>query len=822
MDQVRQPGAVGQAVLPLVTSGVPLATVVVGRHCDETTRAAAQLLVEYVRRTTGATLPLLVEDKTAGAEPLAAVVFVGPHRGHDGASARTFLKGLSDDGFGFWPGQRSLTLAGRTSVGTEFAVVEFVERFCGVRWLMPGPDGEDVPRRRDLVVPLRAERHQPASRSRMIMSLMSPEGLAGRAGFEWGRRNRLYGAIEFMHAMWRILPPAKYVRSHPAWYPPRMDPDATFGWQPCFSDPGTAAAAVDEIDAYCDRHPDATSVSLAVNDYSGFHPRDLAGGDRNSAGYPSASAAYFGWVNQVAERVHDRHPHLTFGVLAYHDVIDPPPFDLHPSVVPFITGDRIAWSDPEIGDHGRRLTAAWSLRASELGWWEYLHGASYLVPKVSFDQFANNCRFAADHHVVHHFAETWPDWGGGPQLWMTTRLLWDPDNEPAELLDEWCRRVAGRSGAADLVAYYRGWERFWRDRALASTWFEAWRNLPVRSDYLRFDDPRYLDSVDDRAIREAGRRISGAWSHVRTPPQRRRMSQIRGRWRYYAATRAYYLRTVRSAPPPVPASEDQALELLATMIERFRAGRRILALLRDLTPNEALERSAHLPTVPDRVGLGATFGPGAVSALLSWCRGAREPTRCLARLTAVAEHAEQPLGDYAALIHKIAVAAPNLFVNPAFAEGSSGWEITTPTHGRFVTDTVRSRAGSCSLRADGVSDGSIGQTLSLRPGRYGFLVHFWCPDDTARATLRLTARHRDHEGDVVRIDRSAGRQVQRTAGAWDTAEWVFSVPNSSDRPIAATHASVEFTTVIEGNSLPSMGPDDQLILDEVSLHRLHD
>ena len=38
-------------------------------------------------------------------------------------------------------------IAGPTPYGTEFGVYEFLERYVGVRWLMPGPDGEDVPAR---------------------------------------------------------------------------------------------------------------------------------------------------------------------------------------------------------------------------------------------------------------------------------------------------------------------------------------------------------------------------------------------------------------------------------------------------------------------------------------------------------------------------------------------------------------------------------------------------------------------------------------------------------------------------------------------------
>ena len=96
------------------------------------------------------------------------------HLGLD-AYAKTLGLGvekLDADGFvirGVDP--RNLVIAGPTPDGTEFGVCEFLERLVGVRWLMPGPDGDDVPARRSLEIPLGEIRQQPAFFSRLFSGL---------------------------------------------------------------------------------------------------------------------------------------------------------------------------------------------------------------------------------------------------------------------------------------------------------------------------------------------------------------------------------------------------------------------------------------------------------------------------------------------------------------------------------------------------------------------------------------------------------------------------------------------------------------------------
>ncbi|MFW6597531.1 DUF4838 domain-containing protein [Propionibacteriaceae bacterium Y2011] len=810
--------------VPVTREGRPIAHVTVAPDADGSTREAAALLIDTIRSATGATLRLRTDATTVSRD--VPLIQVGAHPGFLAAGGLEELRQLPPDGFVLHPDRRGLTLVGPTPTGTEFAVVEFLERFVGASWLLPSPDGVDIPRRRDLTARLAHETHRPATSSRMIMAMMTPTGLGGPESFTWGRRNRLHGDIDFGHAMWRILPPTRYATTHPEWYPPHADLTLRYGWQPRFTDPGTTAAAVDEILQHLDDDPQAHSVSLAVNDYSGFHAADVATGNRNSAGFPDASQAYFTWVNRVADQVAVHHPDTKFGVLAYHDVLDPPDFDLHPNVVPFITGDRITWSVPELGDRGRRLTESWSVRARELGWWEYLHGAGYMVPKVAIDQLAANYRFAADHGVVHHFAETWPDWGGGPQVWLAMRLMWDPTLDPTTLLEQWCDRVAGAEGGPELAAYYRHWEEFWTDRIPRTRWLSRWRDAPVRSDYLRFDDPSYLDPVTERDQAVSRSHLEAAAALTPTRRQGDRVALLQGKWRYYAAATAYHRRLASLTPPTTPVTDDEAGELLTAMVSRYRGGTAVLTLLHDITPDRATRAAAHLPTVLERAGLNATFGPGAVAALLAWFRASdRHRTHTADALDALAQLPGEPtdppadtVGWLARLIRLVALQRDGLLVNAAFRDGLAGWEVNEPP-----TGVLGLGSDGRGVVAAGVSSGGLGQRLALTPGRYGLLLEFWCPADTARGTLRFSTQHHDRTGEARgRPQRSPWVRVGPTAGRPATAEWIFDVPSDiGGEPVHTSRIELEFTTVVEGPGQPSMDPSDRITLTACHVHQLH-
>ncbi|NUR89735.1 MAG: hypothetical protein HOY71_37115, partial [Nonomuraea sp.] len=193
--------------LPIVRSGTAMAAVLAPPESEE----AAAELVAYVERATGVRLP-----RTAG--PGLMPIHVGVN-GPDPAVPGLLTK-LDRDGFVIRPYQGSLTVVGPSPSGTANGVREFLERHVGVRWLMPGPDGDDVPALSGLDAPEVPLCGRPAFGMRSFSPIRDTRFPLQQ---QWARRNRLQTTttepIAFHHNLHTLFPVERYGQSHPEYYP---------------------------------------------------------------------------------------------------------------------------------------------------------------------------------------------------------------------------------------------------------------------------------------------------------------------------------------------------------------------------------------------------------------------------------------------------------------------------------------------------------------------------------------------------------------------------------------------------------------------------
>ena len=95
---------------------------------------------------------------------------------------------------------------GRRPTARNSASANFLERFVGVRWLMPGPDGDDVPAPHPGNP---AGRDSPAA-GVFLAALQRP---GRRPQTTWARRNRMHSRVQFHHNLIHLFPPEKYVKT---------------------------------------------------------------------------------------------------------------------------------------------------------------------------------------------------------------------------------------------------------------------------------------------------------------------------------------------------------------------------------------------------------------------------------------------------------------------------------------------------------------------------------------------------------------------------------------------------------------------------------
>jgi len=792
-------GVAGAAdVVHVVETGEARAVVVVAEDADAQTLAAAKLLAEYVMQASGAELRV-VGEKDAGGEKKLAAIHVGRQRYVESLGLK--LDGLDDDGFIIRvPERRNVVIVGPTPWGTEFGVYEFLERFVGVRWLMAGPEGEDVPERKTIEVPIGTNiRSEPAFFSRQF------SGLAGGVQTTWARRNRMHGRVSFHHNLLRLFPPSKYARTHPEFFPIRggkryIPPDDhTHGWQPCFSADGIVEEAVASICRYFDEHPEATSYSLGVNDSSGHCEcekcRSQDPEEPNFLGRRNVANRYYAWCNKVVEGVLKRHPDKWFGCLAYSEVAQPPSrVKVHRRIIPYMTYDRMKWVHPELRAEGERLTRWWHRTSPVLGWYDYIYGTPYCVPRVCFAQAIG---------VRAMYAEAYPNWGEGPKLYVALKLLWDPRQDVDALLHDWYVRAVGPEAAAALAEYYALWEDFWTRRILKSAWFTQ------RGQYLRFYSPLYLADVTEQDVRRSRELLERAVRLARTDKQKARAKLLLRAFEYYEASALAYAGAGMKAAAPLR-TESEALEALDRSLDRLEMARKRLGLVDEFARHPVLVH----PLPPSRYPLlsGAGWCGSRFWGLLDWISRSQ---RVRARLEQLAKTAPRDARRQARAALTVADGkAKPVSSNPSFESAAGRWAKGWSRWikwgvGTMDVSAAAARTGKLGVACRGVKRGGPHQTFEIKPGYYAAVAYFRVPKAIrSNGTVTLNMTPLDENGKNLP---EIAHSVRVTAGPWTRVAVAGEIPAELRGKLVRR---VRLIVVVDG-----FEPGEEIYLDDVAMYR---
>ncbi|MFC5406364.1 DUF4838 domain-containing protein [Cohnella soli] len=506
-------------------------------------------------------------------------IYVGK-RGLTAQEQDGLLNGMLGDGFVIHQNGERITIAGPTSWGTEFGVDEFLERYVGVRWLMPGEDWEDVPQHTSLAVPIGDEvKQEPAFFSRTF------ETSSKKVRTEWMRNVRMHWQVDFGHNLFNMLPVSRY----PQFYPVGTVDKGETTMNPCFKADGIVDESIRIINAYFDSHPEATSYSLGMNDTSNFcegmPSNPYYPGKTNSVGRVDMSDIFFEWIDQVAEGVFARHPDKYLGTYAYYNVYDPPTkVKLDPRVVVFITDDRLSWNDGELQAKAHTLSEEWTKTGATVAFYDYVYGTPYMAPRTAFQLMEDQYRYAASIGVGAYYSELYPNFGEGPKPYLAAKLQWDPNQDKAALLDEWYERAVGTEAAADLKAYYAIWQRFWEQDIYNSDWFKAWKNAPVRTNFMPLFSADYLKDVSWEDLAESRRLLESAVSKAGTPLQKKRAQDLLKMFEFYELSKKSYPDISDEIADPT--SEDEAGALLDHILVKLGNMDQRMALAAEFATND--------------------------------------------------------------------------------------------------------------------------------------------------------------------------------------------------------------------------------------------
>ncbi|MEA3403781.1 MAG: DUF4838 domain-containing protein [Armatimonadota bacterium] len=438
------------------------AVIVHERQPQGETVKAYQDLAKYLELSTGREFTVVEEGEyDPGQGPPIYVGMCGPVKRALGMQRY----GMDRDAYAVIVGEDAVMLAGAAPWSTFWAVCQFLEDHVGVRWLIPGPLGEDVPEHDSITVPVGRETYSPAILSRLWSG--------AHYGGDWSLRQRIHGRYHFHHNLLRVFPPELF-DEHPEYFPVHGDrryrpgPD-DHSWQPCMTDPGGVAHAADAAREYFAQHPMAESFSYGINDGHGYcECEQCRKVDRPLPQWHGFSGdksiLYYTWLNRVAENLERDHPDKMLGCLAYSAVILPPTgMKLHRNIIPYLTSNRADYWDPAFRRQDQTMLARWSRTTNQMGIYDYAYGMGFAIPRIFNHLFQDAIQFAVDHGVKGFYAEVYPNWGlDGHKLYVMSRILWNPDVEIQPIVEDWNARMF-REAAEPMSEYFALCERTWRE-----------------------------------------------------------------------------------------------------------------------------------------------------------------------------------------------------------------------------------------------------------------------------------------------------------------------------------------------------------------------
>lgn len=812
--------------LLVVLDGQAQAVVIIPNPPHPAEAEAAGLLTEYIQRSTGATLPIFTVTEWAqevGESDEVARIYVGISAEAAEDDLETAMLGMDRDGFLIYPYENSVTIIGPSRWGTLNGVTAFLERYVDVRWLMPGPDGEDVLAKSDIVVPMEEIREEPVFMQRMISPLSGDPYDASQppvrqAYYEWSQRNRLQGnynrIINYHHSMYSLFSVNVFGAMHPEFYPRGIPPapNVTTGWQPCFSEPGTVQVAADRIIQYFQANPLQTSYSLGVNDSRGFceaDPNHPAYPNRaNSLGMADLSDIYYGWVNQVVELVTQVYPDKWFGLLAYQEVADPPSFPLHSRVVPFLTKDRMTWLDAGVRSAEQARMHQWSQAASQLGWYDYMYGSVYAVPRIYMQPMGDNYRYAWSAGVAAHYTEMYPGGSDWPKAWVSARLQWDPEQDVDVLLQEWYERAVGTVAAPYLKAYYDWWEQFWTVRVPDSPWFE---NGKQRA-FLPFTSGEYMDLLTEAEIAQCRTWMEAVVAHAGSGAQQIRAEKL---FQAFQLAEASALTYPKRGEPLATAAK--AIDLLnhtaSTIDDKLALAAARIQWINDFQNDPVLS----LPMEPSVESSG--WNKYDFWHLVDYMNNNEPAGGPVTEEVAfwIDQETHVAMRDFARLLQQAATSSTPLVVNPSFEAGGaspSQWNQWIVASGTMRRSQDIAHSGISSMKIEALQRGGPHQTFAVQPGLIAARVYYYVPaGNLTEGTIQLAMNIRGATNTNLAIVRSEVRSLADADGEWLAISLLEQVPAQ----VGGTAVErIQFIITIDG-----LSDGEAVFIDDATVWQFH-
>ena len=499
--------------LVLVEDGKPTATIVAFPDLSASEQFAVEELRTFVRRITGAGLPIVTPDKAPAGKSGTTIVIGNrtvAHRHPD-----IDLAGLGDEGFVIKTVGDQLVIAGGEKRGTLYGVYTFLESL-GCRWWYPGES--TIPTMKTIRVEATDRREVPRLEYRDVLY-----------GEMWNDRGRLWAARNKLNGMAGDPAPEKLGGHYfiagkhghnsidlveesvdemkPEFW--AMVKDKRVKTEVCQSHPEVIAATIRSLAKLYKANPDTMCLIDSHEDNRDYCRCPTCAAIAEREGSPSGQ--WFHFVNAVAEGVEKEVPGARLMSSAY-GWTQTPPRTIKPrgNVIVRFAPIGSDWAHPlalASNEHNRKTRddiTFWGRAASKLFIWTYIgNRAHYLMPNPDLDAVVPNIKFYADHNAVG-IMEQGTHAGVGTEfvplrLWIQGKALWNPDADGKKLLAEFVEGYYGRAAPA-IRKYIDVMHRYGREHD-----YHLKRVMRMNAPFLQ---PAIIAEAEE-ALREADKLSAG-------------------------------------------------------------------------------------------------------------------------------------------------------------------------------------------------------------------------------------------------------------------------------------------------------------------------
>ena len=471
----------------IAEDGVAKAVIVIAEDASEPEQHAAAELAEFLEQITGAEIEVVSPPAVDSPRLLVgteAAKLAKPDFSTDG---------LGTDGIVIRRAGNDLILAGGHPRGTLYAVYTFLEDELDCRWWSSSES--TIPNKPTLKVGNLDFRYVP------VLEYREPYWFDAFDS-DWAVRNKSNGNRPkldekrggnhtyqgFVHTFFPLIPPKTYFKEHPEWFSEIKGKRIYERAQLCLTNEEMRKELVKNLKANLRKNPSATIASVSQNDWHGNCQCAKCAAVEKEEESPAGLMLRF--VNFVADDIKEEFPNVAISTLAYQYTRKPPKYvKPRDNVIVRLCSIECSFSKPLADERNKKFRddiVGWSKISNRLYIWDYTTNfRHHIMPHPNLRVLGPNVKFFAEHNVKGIFEQGAYTTNGAEmaelRAWVLARLLWDPNRDGQQLIDEF---IDGYYGPA--AGHIRDYLNVTHDAVEASEdWLGCFEKNTAK--YLSFD-----------------------------------------------------------------------------------------------------------------------------------------------------------------------------------------------------------------------------------------------------------------------------------------------------------------------------------------------